>query len=352
MAKLITRVILTLTILTVVAAAGIYYYNLDRTYYNSDDEIGNTAGNIYNGGLFCQQDDMIYFSNINAGGKLFVTTDTLSSFQQVSRDKAVYINADDDYIYYIQSSSTKENTKNNLMNYYNTGAYRINHNGTNLMAFTADPSAYLTLKGNYVYLQKYNVDYGLCLYRYKIDNTEERLLFKDAVIPTKAEGDHLYFSGNSKALNIHSMDLRSYTSHPMLEGSYLYPIFFENYIYYIDTNDNNHLYRMNQDGSEPTKLVSQHCSTYNITSSGKYLYYQVDNKKTKGIHRLNLATMKDELMLSGEYQQINVTKEYVFFQDIEGANTYYAIADGDALVNHFQAPASAATLSPTPAPSN
>ena len=349
MAKLIMRVILTLTILTVVAAAGIYYYNLDRTYYNSDDEIGNTAGNIYNGGLFCEQDGKIYFSNSNADGSLFVTNDTLSSFQQVSKDKAVYINADDDYIYYIQANNTKENSKDNLMDYYNTGAYRIKHNGTDLMAFTADPGAYLTLKGNYVYLQKYNVDYGLCLYRYKIDKTEERLLVKDAVIPAKAEGDYLYFSGNSKDFNIYSMDLLSYTFHPIMEGSYLYPVYFEDYIYYINVKDNYNLYRMNQDGTEPTKLVNQHCSTYNITSSGKYLYYQVDNKKTRGIHRLNLATMKDELMLSGEYKQINVTKDYVFFQDMDGSNTYYAVADGDPLVNRFQAPDSAVPVSPTPA---
>ncbi|MDF2514099.1 MAG: hypothetical protein K0S04_3965 [Herbinix sp.] len=349
MAKHILRVLLALTILTAVAAAGIYYYNLDRTYYNSDDEIGNTAGNIYNGGLFCQQDDKIYFSNNNAGGRLFVTNDTLSSFQLVSNSKAVYINADDDYIYYVQANNTKETSIDDSIVYYNTGAYRIKHNGSNLTAFTADPSAYLTLKGNYLYLQKYNVDYGLCLYRYKIDKTEERLLVKDAVIPTKAEGDYLYYSGRSKDLNIHSLDLLSYTTHPILKGSYLYPIYFEDYIYYINTKDNNSLYRMNKDGSEPTKLVSQHCSTYNITNSGKYLYYQVDNKKTKGIHRMNLSNLKDELMLSGEYKQINITKDYVFFQDTDGSNTYYAVADGDALVNRFDAPTSATSISPTPA---
>lgn len=348
MAKLITRVILTLTILTVAAAAGIYYYNLDRTYYNSDDELGNTAGNIYNGGLFCEQDGKIYFSNNNADGSLFVTNDTLSSFRQVSKAKTVYINADDDYIYYIQANNTKKSSNDNLMDYYNTGAYRIKHNGSDLKAYTADPSAYLTLKGNYLYLQKYNVDYGLCLYRYKIDRKEERLLIKDDVIPVKAEGDYMYFAGNSKDFNIHSLDLLSYTSHPVIEGSYLYPIYFGDYIYYINKNDNNKLYRMNKSGTKPEKLVNQYCSTYNITNSGKYVYYQAVNKKAKGIYRLNLDTMKDELMLSGEYKQINITKDYVFFQDMDGANTYFAVADGDPLVNRFQAPTSADLLSPAP----
>lgn len=347
MAKLIMRVIVTLTLLTVVVTAGIYYYNLDRTYYNSDDEIGNTAGNIYNGGLFSQQKDNIFFSNYNADGSLFVTNNTLSSYRQVSTDKAVYINTDDDYIYYIQANNNKETSGNDLMDYYNTGAYRIKHNGSDLMAFTADPSAYLTLKGNYVYLQKYNIDYGLSLYRYKIDKTEERLLVKDAVIPTNVEKDQLFFTGKSKDLKIHSLDLQSFTSHPIIDGSYLYPIYFGDYIYYINTKDKYSLYRMNLDGTEPTKLVNQHCSTYNITNSGKYLYYQVENKKVKGIYRLNLSSMKAELMLSGEYKQINVTNDYVFFHDMDGSNTYYAIADGDALVNRFQPP-SVNDLLPTP----
>ncbi len=351
MAKLIIRIFITLTILTSVSVAGIYFYNKNRTYYNSEDEVGNAAGNIYNGGLFCEQDGHIYFCNNNADGSLFVTNATLTSFRQVTPDKAVYINADSNYIYYVQANDTYQNQKNKdgSFVYYNTGVYRIKHNGSDLMAFTGNPGAFLTLKGNYVYFQKYDVDNGSFLYRYKIDKTEEQLLVKDSVIPAEIGSNSLYYAGQSKNLGINSLDLSSFTTRPVIKGSYLYPIYSGDYIYYINTKDHRRIYRMNKDGSEPTKLVNQRCSTYNITESGQYLYYQVDNNKANGVHRLDLTTMEDEIMLVGDYKQINVTKDYVFFLDYDGPNTYYAVADGEALVNIFKAPTSAVPVSPTPA---
>ena len=32
---------------------------------------GSTAGNLYNGGLFCEYDGTVYFSNPSDGGKLY-----------------------------------------------------------------------------------------------------------------------------------------------------------------------------------------------------------------------------------------------------------------------------------------
>ena len=32
---------------------------------------GNTAGNLYNGGLFCEYNGVIYFSNPNDNGRLY-----------------------------------------------------------------------------------------------------------------------------------------------------------------------------------------------------------------------------------------------------------------------------------------
>ncbi|HHV11322.1 MAG TPA: DUF5050 domain-containing protein [Clostridiales bacterium] len=351
MAKLIIRIFIALTILTSVSVAGIYFYNRNRTYYNSEDEVGNTAGNIYNGGLFCEQGGNIYFCNNNADGSLFVANGTLTSFRQVSTDKAVYINADDDYLYYVRANDTRQGQTggDGSLFYYNTGIYRIKHNGSDLTAFTSNPAAYLSLKGNYVYFQKYDVDNGLFLYRTKIDKTEEQLLVKDSVIPAEIEDDFLYYTRRSKNLNLCSLNLSSYTTRPVIKGSYLYPIYSGDYIYYMNTKDHRRIYRMNRDGSEPTKLVNQRCSTYNITNSGQYLYYQVDNNRANGVHRLNLDTMEDEIMLVGDYKQIHVTENYVFFLDYDGPNTYYAVADGEALVNIFKAPASAVPASPTPA---
>lgn len=328
MLKTIRNVLIVLLALTIIGVVAIFLYNNDRTYFNTDDEIGNTTGNIYNGGLFCEQDGRIYFSNPSADGALYVMNSDLAGFKKLRDDKAVYINADENYLYYVRANNTRENDMGGFLVFNNTGVYRCRQNGQDLMAFTSNPGAYLTLKGNNVYFQRYDVEVGLFLYKYQIDGDLERCLVKDAVIPAAVLNNKLYYAGYSKDHNINAMDLSSFTTHPIIEGSFMYPIFMGNYVYYMDPSEKYRIYRMNQDGTEPTRLVKYRTSTYNLTNSGKYLYYQIDNTKNNGIHRLNLITMEDETLLNGNYKDINVTEDYVFFRDYDETNTYVTSADG------------------------
>ena len=61
----IKKVLKILFIITGLALAGILIYSYNRSYHNDEELIGNTSGNIYNGGLFCEKDCIIYFSNDN-----------------------------------------------------------------------------------------------------------------------------------------------------------------------------------------------------------------------------------------------------------------------------------------------
>lgn len=343
MLKMIRNVLIALVVLTAAAVIGIYFYNNGRTYYNEESEIGNTAGNIYNGGLFCEQDGKIYFSNPSADGALYVMSSDCTNFKKIRDDKAVYINADETYVYYVRANNTREDDKGGFLVFYNTGVFRIKHNGSDLKAFTGNPGAYLTLKGNNIYFQRYDVEIGLYLYKYQIDGDLERCLIKDAVIPAAVIDNTLYYAGYSKDHNLNGMDLSSFTTHPIIEGSFLNPIFLGDYIYYINVDDNYKIYRMNKDGSEQTKLVDYRTFTYNITNSGKYLYYQIDDSANNGIHRLNLETMEDENLKTGNFKEINVTGNYVFFNEYDDSNTYMIESDGRSEINIFTGQASDAT---------
>lgn len=328
MLKSIKKIFITLTVLTLLALIIILIYNNDRTYYNDEEETGNTAGNIYNGGLFCEKDGKIYFSNDMADGSLYVMNSDFTGLKKLSDDKAVYINADENYLYYVRANNTRENNGIGFLMFYNTGVFRIRKNGSDLKLFTGDPGAYLTLKGNNIFFQRYQVGVGLYLYSYKIDGEEERLLIEDAVIPATINGTSLYYAGYSGNHNINSLDLQSYTTRTAFVGSFGYPVYTDKYIYYMDPSDDYKIYRMNLDGSQPTLLVDKRCSTYNITNSGYYLYYQVDDTQNNGIYRLNLKTMEEKRLSSGDYKQIHITKNYVFFKDFENINTYMVEADG------------------------
>ena len=335
MLKTVLRVLIALIVLTLVGVVGLYFYNLNRTYYNKEDEIGNSTGNIYNGGLFCEQDNNIYFSNDYDSKKLYVMNSSLKNIKKVSDDKAAYINVDENYLYYVRINDAKDTTKKSLMEFNNNGIYRINQNGTHLKAITGNPGAYLLLKGNNLYYQKYDADTGLNIYSNKIDASLERLIVKEAVVPAGEINNALFYVGNAADHNISSLSLASYVPHTIYEGSFLYPIFMGNYVYYIDITEKNKIYRMALDGSDLTKLVNKKCSTYNITNSGTYLYYLIDDNKNNSIHRLNLQTMVDEFLQAGNFKQINVTDNYVFFKDLDNTNTYFLEADGSNVISTF-----------------
>jgi hypothetical protein len=333
----VKKVFLFLIIITVVAVLGILIYSHGRTYFNEEDEIGNTAGNLYNGGLFCEQDGRIYFSNDNDDGSLYVMKSDCTNIKKLHKDKAAYINADENYIYYVRANNTREN-KSDFMMFNNTGVYRINQNGRGLKAFTANPGAYLFLKGNTVYFQRYDVEEGLYLYQYQIDGSKERLLVKDCVVPAKVTDDTLYYTGYTMDRDIHAYNLSSFTENTAYPGEFAYPIFMGNYIYYIDIKDDYKIYRMNLDGTDTVLLVDEQCSAFNITNSGKFLYYQVDNAKNNRICRLDLESMESATIMEGDYKQIHVTDQFVFFKDFNNKNTYIVQADKGLDVNTFNPP--------------
>lgn len=334
----VKRFFIILVIITVVAFAAVFLYSQGRTFYNDENVVGNTTGNIINGGLFCERDGKIYFSNDNDDGSLYVMNSDCTNARKISNDKTAYINVDDNYIYYLRANNTRENNPGSIFVFYNTGLYRIDRKGNNLKSISSNPASYVTLKGNTLYYQNYELNIGLFLYQKKIDGTMERLLLKDAVIPSAIIDNKLYYAGYVKDHNINALDLSSFVTETQIQGNFAYPIFLGDYIYYLDMDNNYSINRMKTDGSEQTVLVEERCSTYNITNSGKFLYYQVDDGDNSGMCRLNLETMESETLLNGNYKQIHVTNNYVFFKEFDNKETYVLSADGSAKLGTFDPP--------------
>jgi len=116
----VKRVLIILSVITVIGIIAVFAYSSNRTYLNDEDLVGNTAGNIYNGGLFCERDGRIYFSNDNDDGSLYVASSDLTKFKKLHNDKAVYINVDENYIYYLRANNTRENARGSIFVFNNT----------------------------------------------------------------------------------------------------------------------------------------------------------------------------------------------------------------------------------------
>lgn len=322
--KVIKRLIISVSAITLMGIFALFVYANYRAQTNDDSHEGNTTGNIYNGGLFCEVDDKIFFSNHNDDGRLYAMDSNALFVEGVSNDKAAYINADRNYLYYLKANFKDKSKKNQstLFFFNNSGIYRTKHNGANLKLISNLPGSFVKLKGNTLYYQKYMVEGGIQLYSNTTDGENERHLSFDPIIPGDVLEDRILYSGITDDHNIKMLNLKSLTSETIMAGNTSMPIISGEYMYYISLSDNYSIYRANLDGSNPTLLVKERCLTYNITNDGKFIYYQVDDGKNNRMAYLNLETMKHKTLMTGNHNHIHVTSNFVFFQDFKGSTIY------------------------------
>ena len=67
---------------------------------NPDYVVGNTAGNLYNGGTFCEDDEYVYFSNAYDNGALYRMRPDESDMKKLVSTQVSSINSGGDYLYY------------------------------------------------------------------------------------------------------------------------------------------------------------------------------------------------------------------------------------------------------------
>lgn len=299
----------------------IYIIN-NRTFYNDATTNGSTAGNLYNGGLFCERNGKVFFSNFNDDGALYKMDLECNHVEKISDDKPCFINADDHYVYYSRINYTKESAPQSVFIFYNRGIYRIDHDGSNLTLLYKEPSGLLSLYGNSVYYQHYYKQTGTTFYRVGIDAKNEEKINNEPLLPASFYNGYLYYAGVTEDHFIHAMNVDSKQDQVIYDGNCYMPVATKEGIYYISLDDNYALCRINYDGSNQTKLVDRFCSTYNISPDGNTIYYQVDSGDQNRICKLDLSTMITDTIIDGNYKNIHVTSNYIFFRDFNEANTY------------------------------
>lgn len=324
----IKRIALIFVILAIVSIIIININNQSRFTLNEDNVQGNTGGNLLNGGLFCELDDKIYFSNANDDGALYSMNPDATDFEKVFDDKVKYINGAGNYIYYTRRNNDKEKESPNALEFNNKGMYRINKDGSNIKSLYSGLNENMKLYGNYIYYEHSTKDGGLTLYKVKIDGTDEQILEDEAISPTSIIDGVIYYSGIGNDHNIHTMDLSTGFNTTLFEGNTMNTIATNDYIYYISLSDNYSINRINKDGTNPITIVPDHCFAFNISLNGKYLYYQIDDGENNGIHCLNTETNEVKTIISGNYNSINITSNFVFFKEFN-SDTMFMLPVGE-----------------------
>lgn len=298
--------------------------------YDDPQTSGNSGGNLNNGGLFCEDDGQIFFSNIADDGKLYVMSSDLTDIKKVYDDNASYINAAGRYIFYTRRND-RLGSESGFLSFSNTGLYRLKKNGKGLGRLYDDPTQAACLYGNYVYYQHYDKKKGLLLYKAKIDSSEDTLMLEEGVMPCSIDTNMIYCSGENGDHAIYGLSINTGDKTKIYDGNCYLVTANGNYLYYIDMNADYSLARVEKNGENPEILVDSHIATYNITEDGNRIYYQVDDGEENGLYACSTDNKEPELLQPGNYNYLHLTSDYLFFETYDQSQMYVMSLSGQKI---------------------
>jgi len=318
--SIIGRLIAVFTVICIIGAVAAYSYFSNKVYFSSGDKPGNTAGNLYNGGLFCEKDGVIYFSNPNDQYTLYSMDTGLSNFKKLYNDYARYINADENYVYYTRKNNKKEGGSQSIFIFFSTGVYRLKKNGGGLTVITQEPTGSLLLLNNKLYYQIYNNN-SLELHRVGIDKERDiKVATGDAPVVSAKDGI-IYYGGLLENHDIYTIGSSGNVSKLFEADAYL-PIATDTGIFYINTADDYRLHLIDYEGENDSLIIDDSMTWYNVTDDGKLIFYQHDAKKDSALFMFNTETGSSTKILEGNYKWISLAGGYCFFYDFSEEKVY------------------------------
>ncbi len=295
----------------------VHYFN-GRTKFNDSYVNGNTAGNLYNGGLFCEYDGILYFANPNDHFRLYSMPVTGGTAEKICDDTVTFLNVDEHYIYYARNNKT-DNSDFSFLRWNNNSLCRINKNGKNRVILDSDPSMYASLLGDYLYYLHYDKETATSMYRVKIDGSEKELVEDQPYYTCSTNGSYLYYNGLENDRNIYSLNTQTDHRQTLFEGNCWMPVVDGNTAYFMDVSDNYCLTRVDLNTGETRVLTEERIDCFNVY--GSYIYYA--RNEEPALCRMKIDGSENEVIAEGIYTDINVTSRFVYFRELNDEEHIY-----------------------------
>ena len=319
-----------IVLLVVAIAAGIIGAIMANHFeYNDEDVVGNTAGNLYNGGLFCEYDGYIYFANPNESNQLYRMDEDGDNVKKLHSDKASYINVAGDYIYYVRFNHEDGQQAVFRGNLY--GVYRLKMGDTTATELYGKIANSLALSGNKLFFQSYNDEDLIQVKAVGIDGKNLELVSDEDYVPISVYNEEIYYNNVDYNHNIAKIDVENYSKSNVKAGNYYMPIAEDGKLYYIDIEAGYQLIKEDISTGKKTVLTEEKCINYNVHSEYGVIYYQVENDEDD--HKLMMMDLngKNETLVSeGDCSKIHITKKYTYYCKTVGIDEiWYYVETGE-----------------------
>lgn len=301
---------------------------------NPEGTIGNTAGNLNNKGLFCENDGVVYFSNAYANGALYSMNSDGTNIKNLSNSSIEYINAAGNYLYFYLTNSSSSGGLGSIRAL--SGVYRSTKNGKKFTCINSDPSAIIALVDDYLYYQHYDVDHGMTFYRTRTDKKNQVELADYVVNPASVQNGLIYYNGVEKDHYLYSFNTANDSTSLIWSYDVWNPIAQGEYIYYMDVHNNYALCRYNMNTKETQTLTTDRIDYYNILNN--VIFYQVSSNDSPMLMRMNIDGSNIETVAEGVFENINLTSQYAYFNEYDSpVPVYMTSTNGPVNVTTFDA---------------
>lgn len=316
--KNILSALLVCIILIFIIVVGYYIdFNTEKPVRNPKDAIGNTAGNIMNGGNFCEYNGYIYFSNPNDNNRLYKMTLNGKNIKKICDDSVSNINVCNDYIYYARSTP-------NIAGGTSYGISRCNLEGKEIKSLTRTVIEEFSLYGNTLYYLGSDENKNDCVFSYDLINMKEKKISDEAFSVASISDSKIYFANTSEIHDVYIYDTKSDNTLQYMNANSYKVTHTQDYTYYIDAANNFSLVRVTNIGGNKEVLYEGSkdamCVTYNLYED--VIFYLVQGEEVSKLYKINADGTNKTLVLDGTVDGIFCTSKLSFVTMYKSKDIY------------------------------
>ena len=328
--QLITYIITGGIIFIIFLILGIAAIFSGKVKMNPPGTVGNTAGNINNQGLFCEYNGTVYFSNCLDGGTLYAMNPDETDIRKLNSVQVCNILAGGDYLYYFQLGSVDDSGFGTVANV--RAVNRCDLNGKKAVGITRDVVVSGQLVDNYLYLLTAGKEHPV-FYKIKIDRTDMTQLAEYSINPACAQDGMIYYNGTLDDHALYRLNTATDATEAVWNGNVWNPVLNGDYIYYMDLNSNYRLCRYSLSQQVVEILTDDRVDCFNVGYG--YIYYQKNDAVNPQLMCMHTDGSNVIAVADGIYTHINMTSQYVYFQEFGMEESLYHARLGSDSYNFF-----------------
>ena len=290
--------------------------------------VGNAAGNLYNGGYFCEQDGKVYFSNLSDSGCLYSMDLNETGFKKLSTISARNILCGGNFLYLYMDSSSRSVTQGLGAAVREYGIYRMRNDGKYATCLLREVVEEMQLGGSYIYYRKGD-DMSGTLERIRVDKRERTgygntpSFYQAHINPAAYSNGSIYYSGVQGDHSLYRLNVEGTTpvSQMVYQGNVYQPIFEGSVIYYLDALNNYRITSFNIVTGQTQVLSTHGADAYNL--NGTYIFYDTQEADTPGLYRMRLDGSDVTLIAAGACNSLHLTSANLYFRMYGADGVYY-----------------------------